>query len=710
MHHRQPTRFWARLLAVAVVGAASLAALADPPTIDIWYGPTQTFGQHGQPQNWVNIFGNVSDPDGLSSLTYTLNGGAPRPLSVGPDSRRLVDAGDFNVDPAWSELLPGANLIEITAVDTLLNQSTSTVTVNNALATEWPLPYAIDWSTVTDVMDVAQPVDGLWLLAPDGVRTGQIGYDRLLAIGDLAWTDYEITAPITVHGVYPGLPSGPPGLGVLIRWTGHTDNPVSGWQPKSGYLPLGTIGWWRWNSSATAANLEFYQTGVSQSFTPLLETPYMFKIRVSSTTGLGGLYQMKVWPAADAEPANWTLEYQAGSENLAYGSLLLIAHYADATFGDVSVTPLPLSISNVQATSLGETSVRITWNTNVPADSKVDYGLTTSYEVGSVFTSALVTDHGVTLSDLLPDTAYHYQVTSVDAGMNAVSSGDQRFSTAISTLVSDDFSDCALDPNRWTVVDPVGDVTIDSVGALSSDAWLSMSVPQGVDHDAWTPVNRAPRIMQSVNDADFELEVKFESALTLQYQEQGVIIEADPNNFLRFDFFSSSSQNYAFAAAIENASVVFSNSTAITPGAPMYMRVQRSGDTWTQRYSADGQIWTTVNVVDHPLTVTAIGPFVGNASSGNSPAHTALIDYFFNTAAPIVVEDGQANPPLGDFDNDCDIDADDQTLFVYCLAGPDVLTPPAGCTVGQFGTTDIDGDGDTDCADLAVFQQQLPAP
>jgi uncharacterized repeat protein (TIGR02543 family) len=34
---------------------------------------------------------------------------------------------------------------------------------------------------------------------------------------------------------------------------------------------------------------------------------------------------------------------------------------------------------------------------------------------------------------------------------------------------------------------------------------------------------------------------------------------------------------------------------------------------------------------------------VGNAGNGSPPAHTGYIDYFFNSAAPIVPEDGDRN-------------------------------------------------------------------
>jgi len=72
------------------------------------------------------------------------------------------------------------------------------------------------------------------------------------------------------------------------------------------------------------------------------------------------------------------------------------------------------------------------------------------------------------------------------------------------------------------------------------------------------------------------------------------------------------------------------------------MRVKREGDQGGQYYSYDGLGWTSSISFTHPLTVTEGGAFVGN-DGGSSPAHTGYIDYFFNTASPIVPEDGDRN-------------------------------------------------------------------
>jgi hypothetical protein len=75
-----------------------LQADNSAPVIDVWYGLNQTF-PNGTPQGFVNIVGNVSDPDSsISSLSYSLNGSGFSPLNMGPSNRRLAHPGDFNVD------------------------------------------------------------------------------------------------------------------------------------------------------------------------------------------------------------------------------------------------------------------------------------------------------------------------------------------------------------------------------------------------------------------------------------------------------------------------------------------------------------------------------------------------------------------------------------------------------------------------------------
>lgn len=78
------------------------------------------------------------------------------------------------------------------------------------------------------------------------------------------------------------------------------------------------------------------------------------------------------------------------------------------------------AISGVTVSSLQATSATITWTTDVSADSKVNYGLTTSY--GSQKSdSTQKTSHSITLTGLTEGTKYNYQCVSANTYGTATS-------------------------------------------------------------------------------------------------------------------------------------------------------------------------------------------------------------------------------------------------------------------------------------------------
>jgi hypothetical protein len=351
------------LVGLMVVVGSSLVARAqigegDGPVIDVWYGTNQTFGQIGMPVPFINILGNVSDLDAVAELTYSLNGGPPNALSMGPDQLRLTDLGDFNIEIDAIELVDGVNTVEIVATDAMNNTTTEQVEVLFASGNVWPQPYSIEWDEVSNIQDVAQILDGHWTLTSDGVSPLQQSYDRLIAIGDLQWTDYEVTVPITVNSIdtsgFVG-PSKGAAVGVLLRWPGHAD--VDGSRPREGWHPHGAAGLLRWEGDPLNPTTSIQIFGNQQRPYVLTDMPqtidffvtYIFKMRVSTlmveppTGGLpvpNSLYEFKVWQEGQPEPASWTLSVQEGPDDVQAGSLLLLAHHVDCVFGNVSIEPL----------------------------------------------------------------------------------------------------------------------------------------------------------------------------------------------------------------------------------------------------------------------------------------------------------------------------------------------------------------------------------
>jgi hypothetical protein len=609
-------------ITTAVLSEASTASV-----IEVWYGSHQVFGHLGNPQEWVNILGNVSDPDGMASLTYSLNGGPELPLSIGPGPSRLVSDGDFNIEIAYTDLISGFNEVLITATDDLNNQTVETVTAEYIGGRIWPETFSIDWGSVTAITEVAQIVDGLWTVEGDSIRPVILGYDRLVAIGDVdaSWDEYEVTVPITINEDPLDPNSG--GVGIVLRWQGHQG--VT--QPRTEWWHMGAYGYYRWRNYGPHLALRLDRDDPIENGSVQLSigTRYNFKMRVKTMPDQGGFYSLKVWEDGQPEPGGWPLVAQDGSADPSNGSLLLVAHRVDASFGDVTVVPLAEITPTLTATTVGSGTVSVD-----PVQSQYNYGqvvtLTATAAPGWLFAG---------WSGGLSGNANPATLVMIDAQVVTAT-----FTTSGSTFASDDFNTCDLNTTLWEFVDPLEDATLTMVGTHTEDAWASISVPAGVQHTMSSSNQNAPRIMQPVYDTDFEIEVKFESALIAANQLQGALIEQEENrHFLRFDFVGSDAGTRIFAAIYDDGSFSQQIDSVITNTnvAPLYMRVRREGDHWTQSYSFDGQNWATSGSFQHALTVSKVGSFVGN--SGSNPAHTALIDYFFNTASRIVPEDGDRN-------------------------------------------------------------------
>jgi len=124
-------------------------------------------------------------------------------------------------------------------------------------------------------------------------------------------------------------------------------------------------------------------------------------------------------------PVNTVIHYRISAQDSAGNS----SNTGDRTFQTLSLGTAPI-ISSVAVSSITDTSAVVTWNTNVPASSLVNYGLTVGYGLSATQLGD-VTSHIVNLTGLTPSTLYHYRVRSVDplSGLSATSS-DFVFTTA----------------------------------------------------------------------------------------------------------------------------------------------------------------------------------------------------------------------------------------------------------------------------------------
>ena len=338
------------------------------PNITIWYGNSQNFGQLGVPQQWVNILGNVYDESGVTSLNYSLNNGNVSNLSIGPDYR-LESSGDFNVEINHSELLCGDNQLVIKAADAKGNSKNEIVSVDYSCNNIWPNNYIINWSKETSIQDAAQIVDGLWIKEENSIRPGIIGYDRMIAIGEMNWKDYEITVPITINTPLDSLYShGGPNFGIITRWQGHWDwdttKPVywSNKQPRPTWCPLGALGVYIWvpllkdyRLRIIGNNMEIIADDMTGKHLDV-GIPYMFKMR-GQTNGTQTRYSLKVWQQNMTEPAGWTISGYGVAGELKQGSFTLNAHNSDVSFGNVTILPAPMDTVDIVSQYAGSDGI-----------------------------------------------------------------------------------------------------------------------------------------------------------------------------------------------------------------------------------------------------------------------------------------------------------------------------------------------------------------
>jgi hypothetical protein len=301
----------------------------------------------------------------------------------------------------------------------------------------------------------------------------------------------------------------------------------------------------------------------------------------------------------------------------------------------IDTTP-PSVPAGLTANPISSSQIALSWNASTDRAGVSGYTLYRNGSEVSTLSATSFQDFG-----LAPSTSYAYTLSAYDGTGNqsaqcAPVSATTPESTTIRNSaapgpVSDYFDDASLNTGLWTFVNPVGDAMV----------WLNaghavITIPGGKSHDAWTFGNLSARLVQSVADTDFEVEVKFDVSAMAPHQIQGIMIEQDAQNYIRFDIYYDVSAPHLFAASIAGGVPTVRVDYPVISGAPVWLRMKRAGTTWTGSYSVNGVTFFPGVSFDHRLSVSKIGPFAGAVGGGDlpSPPFTALIDYWVNTANP----------------------------------------------------------------------------
>lgn len=316
--------------------------------IDVWYGKRQVFGRAGTQQPMINIIGQVRSPEALYHLSYNFQR-KRHPLPTGPSAFRLATPGEFNIEIDRTVLSGGEYSLRIIAVyddGTEIREQVWFTLEENTPA----LPVKIAWQDVSSIQEVGQVIDGLWEITGSGVRNAHIGYDRAIALGDISWSDYEIQLSFVIEEITTdarayGWPSVGAAMHIATRWQGHED--WSDILPRRGWTAFGALFSYQINLSGSEQLIWIYDQNNDRSEKRIMPKQlaqgkvYHLRARVETGTDQSATFSMKIWADSDAaEPDAWEISTEPMQDVLQNGSILLIAHQAIITFGDVLITSI----------------------------------------------------------------------------------------------------------------------------------------------------------------------------------------------------------------------------------------------------------------------------------------------------------------------------------------------------------------------------------
>ncbi|TRZ52542.1 hypothetical protein D4S03_03265 [bacterium] len=185
-------------------------------------------------------------------------------------------------------------------------------------------------------------------------------------------------------------------------------------------------------SPATVDADTYTISGTAGADTPTDGTRTITVYRNTATTVVGTIIlpsTQTAWSFVTTLVQNSTNTFTAKSTDAAGN---VSAASASVTITEATAHTTPPVITNVDTTSITQTTVNINWTTDESSNTRVDYGLTSSYDHVAT-TASNVTSHTKGLTGLTASTLYHFKVTSQDTYGNSASSDDQVFTTAAST-------------------------------------------------------------------------------------------------------------------------------------------------------------------------------------------------------------------------------------------------------------------------------------
>lgn len=352
----------------------------------------------------------------------------------------------------------------------------------------------------------------------------------------------------------------------------------------------------------------------------------------------------------------------------------------------LGATAAPPVISNVQAISVTGSAATITWSTDVPSDSQVQYGLTSSYGLSSTLDTSVVTSHSVTLSGLSPSTTYHYRVRSANA-VGTTYSPDYTFTTTDGSAVPDIIVESRSGGQNYAWYSESGTLADSSAKSTAADCTVGIGSRYGSTYRSAAGEKHALFAATIPQAGNYEVFATWGGGSSRRSPVRHTITHAGGTTDVDVDQTATSNEwvslgAYLFAAGSGAASVDINNlATDVSgsfyadavkwvwknpaPSGPAISSVQASGVTnssasitWNTDQAATSQVkygtstaYLSTTTLDPNLVTSHSQTLTGLASktlyhycvvSTNANGTSTSADYTFTTSGPPVVSGAQA--------------------------------------------------------------------
>lgn len=240
--------------------------------------------------------------------------------------------------------------------------------------------------------------------------------------------------------------------------------------------------------------LEWTDGRNASSFTNLARSGDTMTFTVTAGEGASGLQAMLPMQGSTGtlqslSRAGSTVSFQTKViKGVSYAVFTAVDGNYSAKYGVDSTAP---TISKATAVVTGATTAEVSWTTNEPASSRVEFGTSSSAMTSAVQAGTLTTSHTLQLTGLNPNTTYYYRVTSADAFGNTSQWPAANAPVVSFTMPSATASDTSASqfgggtPGVGTYVTNTsgGEVTL---APLAGSEFEGSGLPAGWTTGAWT--------------------------------------------------------------------------------------------------------------------------------------------------------------------------------------------------------------------------------